>query len=323
MAASRNSRLTDLRKRVGNVLASRITPGTPLSVGLSGGCDSVVLLHVLAESEWRHALQAVHVHHGLSPNADGWAAFCSDYCHSLGVPLIVRRVSVDGVSGLGIEAAARNARYAAFSEVARGWLLLAHHRGDQAETVLFNLLRGAGVNGAAGIPAERKAGNITLLRPLLDVSRDDIEAYACDAGLSWVTDESNADTALTRNYLRHDALVGLSRRFPAAESSLARAAANFTEAAELLDELAALDWLQVCDGATARMAGLRQLSVSRLKNLLRHRLRRLGWQVPVASRLDEFVRQLLAAAPDRHPELVLEEGVMRVENRRLHWSLRK
>ncbi|MCH2221461.1 MAG: TilS substrate-binding domain-containing protein, partial [Dechloromonas sp.] len=194
---------------------------------------------------------------------------------------------------------------------------------DQAETVLFNLLRGAGVNGAAGIPVERRAGNLTLLRPLLDVSRGDIEAYAGEAGLSWVTDESNADTALTRNYLRHDALVGLSRRFPAAESSLARAAANFTEAAGLLDELAALDWLQVGDGAAARMAGLRQLSVPRLKNLLRHRLRCLGWQVPVASRLDEFVRQLLAAAPDRHPELVLEEGVMRVENRRLHWSLRK
>lgn len=323
MAASRNSRLTDLRKRVGDVLATRITPGTPLSVGLSGGCDSVVLLRILSESEWRHGLQAVHVHHGLSPNADGWAAFCSDYCRSLGVPLIVRHVSIDGASGLGIEAAARNARYAAFSEVARDWLLLAHHRGDQAETVLFNLLRGAGVNGAAGIPVERTAGNVTLLRPLLDVSRGDIEAYACDAGLSWVTDESNADTALTRNYLRHDALVGLSRRFPAAESSLARAAANFTEAAGLLDELAALDWLQVGDGAAARVAGLRQLSVPRLKNLLRHRLRCLGWQVPVASRLDEFVRQLLVAAPDRHPELVLEEGVMRVENRRLHWSLRK
>lgn len=323
MAASRNSRSADLPKRVGSFLAARLAPDTPLAVGLSGGCDSVVLLHLLVRSGWKGELQAIHVHHGLSHNADDWAAFCGDYCRSLGVPLVVRRVSVDGASGLGIEAAARNARYAAFSEVARGCLLLAHHRGDQAETVLFNLLRGSGVNGAAGIPVARRSGGVDLLRPLLDVSRGEIEAYACAAGLSWVTDESNADTALTRNYLRHDALVGLGRRFPAAESSLARAAANFAEAAELLDELAELDWRQVSDGEAATMAGLRQLSVPRLKNLLRHRLRSLGWQLPVASRLDEFARQLLAAAPDRHPELVLGAGVMRVANRRLHWSLRK
>lgn len=323
MAASRNSRSPDLHQRVGRLLATRLAPDTPLSVGLSGGCDSVVLLHLLTRLGWKGELQAIHVHHGLSPNADGWAAFCGDYCRGLGVPLIVRRVSVAIASGLGVEAAARNARYAAFSEVARGCLLLAHHRGDQAETVLFNLLRGAGVNGAAGIPVERKSGELQLFRPLLDVSRGEIEAYANAAGLSWVTDESNADTALTRNYLRHEALVALSRRFPAAESSLAQAAANFAEAAELLDELAELDWQQVCDGAAATMAGLRQLSVPRLKNLLRHRLRYLGWQAPVASRLDEFARQLLAAAPDRHPELVLGEGVMRVANRRLHWSLRK
>lgn len=323
MAASRNSRSTDLLKRVGDFLAARLAPDAPLSVGLSGGCDSVVLLHLLARSGWKGELQAIHVHHGLSPNADDWAVFCGDYCRSLGVPLVVRRVLVAGSSGLGVEAAARQARYAAFVEAARGSLLLAHHRGDQAETVLFNVLRGAGVHGAAGIPVERKLGELRLLRPLLDVSRGEIEAYAEAAGLSWVTDESNADTALTRNYLRHDALVGLSRRFPAAESSLAQAAANFAEAAELLDELAELDWQQVSDGAAATMAGLRQLTVPRLKNLLRHRLRRLGWQAPVASRLDEFARQLLSAAPDRHPELVIGEGVMRVANRRLHWSLRK
>ncbi|WP_434513421.1 tRNA lysidine(34) synthetase TilS [Dechloromonas sp. ARDL1] len=323
MAASRNSRSTDLPQRVGSFLAARLASDAPLSVGLSGGCDSVVLLHLVARSGWVGEVQAIHVHHGLSPNADAWAAFCGDYCGSLGIPLIIRRVTVAGASGLGVEAAARQARYAAFATAAQGCLLLAHHRGDQAETVLFNVLRGAGVNGAAGIPVERKQGELRLLRPLLDVSRGEIEAYADASGLSWVTDESNTDTALTRNYLRHDALVGLSRRFPTAENSLARAAANFAEAAELLDELAELDWRQVSDGDAATMAGLRQLSFSRLKNLLRHRLRRLGWQAPVASRLDEFARQLLLAAPDRHPELVLGEGVMRVANRRLHWSLRK
>ena len=277
------------------MLAARLAPGTPLSVGLSGGCDSVVLLHLLSRLGWRGPLQAIHVHHGLSSNADGWAEFCGAYCRRLGVPLTVRRVAVDAATGLGIEAAARNARYAAFSEVALGCLVLAHHRGDQAETVLFNLLRGTGVNGAAGIPVERKLGGLSLLRPLLDVSRGEIEAYANAAGLTWVTDESNADTALTRNFLRHDALVGLSQRFPAAESSLAQAAANFAEAVELLDELAELDWQLVCDGSAAKIAELRTLSLPRLKNLLRYRLRSLGWRVPVAARLDEFARQIQVA----------------------------
>lgn len=323
MAASRNNPSTDLLQRVGRFLADRLASDIPLSVGLSGGCDSVVLLHLLARLAWRGGLQAIHVHHGLSPNADAWVSFCVEYCRSLKVPLVVRRVSVGAVSGRGVEAAARQARYAAFSEAARGCLLLAHHRGDQAETVLFNVLRGAGVHGAAGIPVERKLDELMLLRPLLDVSRDEVEAYANLAGLSWVTDESNADTALTRNYLRHDALVHLSRRFPAAESSLVQAAANFAEAALLLDEMAEQDWRRVSEGGEAIMAELRRLSVPRLKNLLRHRLRNLGWKVPVANRLDEFARQLLTAGPDRHPELMLEEGVMRVANRRLYWSLRK
>lgn len=320
MAATRNSPSADLPKRVGAFLATRLAPDAPLSVGLSGGCDSVVLLHVLAGLKRAGPLQAIHVHHGLSPNADAWAAFCSDYCHRLAVPLTIQKVAVDGGTGLGLEAAARNARYAVFAEAAQGSLLLAHHRGDQAETVLFNLLRGTGVTGAAGIPEERGWNGLRLLRPLLNTPRSEIEAYAEAVGLSWITDESNADTALTRNFLRHEALVGLSRRFPAAEASLAQAAANFAETGTLLDELAELDWQQVGDGNSATMAGVRRLAVPRLKNLLRYRLRCLGWQVPVASRLNEFARQLQSAAPDRHPELQLPDGKMKVTGGRLHWS---
>ena len=132
-------------------------------------------------------------------------------------------------------------------------------------------------------------------------------------------DESNGDTAITRNFLRHQTLVALGQRFPAAESALALAASHFAEAGGLLDELAELDWQRVAEGGAARLGDLRQLSVPRVKNLLRHRLRLLGWQVPVASRLDEFVRQVLTAGPDRHPELVLPDGKMRVAQRRLHW----
>jgi tRNA(Ile)-lysidine synthase len=319
MAATRNSLSPNLPERVGAFLAARLGPDERLTVGLSGGCDSVVLLHLLTRLGYLGRLEAIHVHHGLSPNADAWAQFCADYSARLGVPLTVRRVVVDPSMGLGLEAAAREARYQAFAETASGCLLLAHHRGDQAETVLFNLLRGAGVTGAAGMPAERTFGKLRLLRPLLDASRTDIEAYAGASGLSWVDDESNADTSLTRNFLRHDALLALNQRFPAAESSLAQAASHFSEAALLLDDLAALDWQQASENDAARLPVLKALSLPRLKNLLRYRLRQLGWQVPVTSRLDEFARQLQSAGPDRHPELRLPDGKMRAARGLLHW----
>lgn len=322
MVATRKSLSADLQERVGAFLAARLQPDERLWVGLSGGCDSVVLLHLL--SRLGHGkLSAIHVHHGLSPNADAWAAFCANYCERLGIPLTIRHVTVAAASGLGLEAAARAARYAAFAECAGDCLALAQHRGDQAETVLFNLLRGTGVTGAAGMPVERRFGKLRLLRPLLDVSRTEIEGYASDHGLAWVEDESNADTALTRNFLRHDTLVAISQRFPAAEASLAQAASHFSEAAGLLDELAVQDWQLAGDGDSASMRALRQLSLPRLKNLLRHRLRCLGWQVPVAARLEEFARQLLFAAPDRHPELVLPDGMMQVARGRLHWLAKK
>lgn len=318
MVATRNSLSADLRTRVGAFLAARLRPDARIWLGLSGGCDSVVLLHVLS-SLGLGKVSAIHVHHGLSPNADAWTEFCTAYCAQLAVPLTICHVTVDVSSGQGLEAAARAARYAAFAECARDCLLLAQHRGDQAETVLFNLLRGTGVTGAAGIPAERLFGKLRLLRPLLDVSRDEIERYALAEGLNWINDESNADTNLTRNFLRHEALTAISQRFPSAENSLALAAKHFAEAAGLLDELATQDWLLVSEGGVARARALSELSLPRLKNLLRHRLRCLGWQVPVASRLEEFARQLQTAAPDRHPELVLPDGKMRVAGGKLHW----
>lgn len=319
MVATRNSLSADLPERVGVFLAARLSPDERLWVGLSGGCDSVVLLHVLSRLGLGDRLAVIHVHHGLSPNADVWAAFCADYCARLAIPLTTRHVTVAAASGLGLEAAAREARYAVFAECASDCLLLAQHRGDQAETVLFNLLRGTGVTGAAGMPAERRFGKLRLLRPLLDISRAEIEAYAAASGLTWIDDESNSDTSLTRNFLRHETLTAISQRFPAAESALAQAAANFSEAAGLLDDLARLDWQQVESGDAARLSALRELSLPRLKNLLRHRLRCLGWQVPVATRLDEFARQLQSAGPDRHPELVLPNGKMRAARGLLHW----
>ncbi len=291
-------------------------------MGLSGGCDSVVLLHVLAVHGPREQLRAVHVHHGLSANADRWADFCTDYCRGLGIDLLVERVEVDRHSGRGLEAAAREARYRVFSWSAGELLLLGHHQGDQAETLLFNLLRGAGVAGASGIPLERREQRLRILRPLLDVSRDEIETYARDHRLDWVDDESNCDTGLSRNFLRHQVLTVLAGRFPAAERNLAQAAGRFAETDALLGELALIDWRAAADGDALKLAKLRELSVPRLKNLLRYRLRQLGWHAPAAVRLDEFSRQLLTAGADRHPALDLAEGRMVAGGGVLRWVAR-
>ena len=319
MAASRNSPPSSLPERVASILAARTTPGERFCIGLSGGCDSVVLLHVLAGLGFGDRLQAVHVHHGLSANADRWAEFCADYCRRLGVRFVLEHVAVDRDSTEGLEAAARAARYAAFACCSGDVLLLGHHRADQAETLLFNLLRGAGVAGAAAIPVERRHQHLRILRPLLDVAREEIETYARDHRLVWVDDESNCDTGLTRNFLRHEVLTVLAGRFPAAERNLAQAAGHFAEADALLGELAGLDWRAAADGDALKLAALRDLSVPRLKNLLRYRLRQLGWKTPAAARLDEFARQLLSAGADRHPALDLAEGSMVAGRGVLRW----
>jgi tRNA(Ile)-lysidine synthase len=194
-----------------------------VAVALSGGVDSVVLLHRLRELP---GVSAIHVHHGLSPNAARWAAFCRRLCRRLGVPLTVRKVKVVR-GGQGLEAAARAARYAAFAALPAGRIALAHNRDDQAETVLMNLLRGAGRRGAAGMPREGRLRGKTLWRPLLDVPRAEILAYARAHGLEWVEDESNRDEALTRNFIRHRVGPLLAQRYPQWQESLARAARHF------------------------------------------------------------------------------------------------
>jgi tRNA(Ile)-lysidine synthase len=198
--------------------------GQRVAVALSGGIDSVVLLHLLKD----HAgVSAIHVHHGLSPNADAWAKFCARLCKRWNVPLAVRRVKVKP-SGGGLEAAAREARYRALGREKADIIALAHHLEDQAETVLMNLLRGAGIRGASGMaPLARFEGKM-LARPLLDIRRQAIEEYARLHELEWVDDESNADETLTRNFVRRRLGPLIETRFPQWKQSLARAARHFS-----------------------------------------------------------------------------------------------
>jgi tRNA(Ile)-lysidine synthase len=214
-------------KRLSASLAADLR-GKRLAAGLSGGVDSVVLLHWLRELApgQGYRLSAVHVHHGLSPNADAWARFCRKLCRAWGVPLVVRRVRIRK-QGKGLEGAAREARRAVFAGLKADAIALAHQLDDQAETVLLNLLRGAGTRGAAAMPAAGTLGAKLLLRPLLEVSRRQVLAYARQHALAWIDDESNRDDALTRNFLRLRVGPLLEQRFPRWRESLARAARHF------------------------------------------------------------------------------------------------
>src|SRR5437763_16274668 len=210
MASSRKPRSADVSAAVRRALPE--LQGKRVLVALSGGVDSVVLLHAL-RAERHEALRAAHIHHGLSPNADRWAAFCRRLCKRLGVPLTVRRVRV-ARRGEGVEAAARAARYAAFAKLPFDLLALAHQLDDQAETVLMNLLRGAGLRGASGMPARATFRGRTLIRPLLEVPREAIVAYAREHELDWIEDESNQSDAYARNFIRLHVAPLLSARYP-------------------------------------------------------------------------------------------------------------
>ncbi len=205
--------------------------GKRVAVGLSGGLDSVVLLHAMhgLAPQLGYRLSAVHVNHGLSPNAGDWQKFCSVFCLELGIPFKAIKVDVKKKKH-GLEAVAREARRAAFSKIRADAIALAHHLDDQAETVLFNLLRGTGLEGASGMPATGRLGKKLLLRPLLGMPRSAIRAYAAEYRLGWIEDESNADESLTRNFIRRRVAPLLEARFPRWRENLARAARHFAGA---------------------------------------------------------------------------------------------
>lgn len=313
MASSKRPTCADLASSLEQFL-DRL-PAIPgrLAVGLSGGLDSVVLLDLLANAAPGRGivLSAVHVHHGLSPQADAWAEFCRQLCRGYGIPCRVRQVSVPRDSGLGTEAAARAARYAALLAEDCDALALAHHRDDQAETLLLQLLRGAGLPGLSAMPEQRPLAGRQLLRPLLDLPRSRLAAYAAERGLRWVEDESNLDTGYDRNFLRHDILPRLESRFPAARQTLARSAAHLAEAAELLQQYAEQDLARCVVDGRLDLGLLASYAPARARHLLRCWLAPQLRHLPSTHRLQDIQQQLLGARPDAQLRIVLEGRLLR------------
>ena len=279
----------------------RLVPaGKPVCVGYSGGLDSAVLLDILSDDDFmrQRPVSALHVHHGLSPNADAWVKACERFCANHGVPLTVEHVRVDQASPLGLEAAARVARYAVFAGRKEPYLALAHHLDDQAETVLLQLLRGTGLKGISAMPEARelRGTGVTLIRPLLEHSREELHAYAEAQGLRWIEDESNTSLAYDRNFVRHDVAPRFTARYGAWRESLARFARHAAAANALLEDLATADGVPVRPGDPYVLP--HGLSEERRANALRAFLARNAVSMPSEARLGEMSRQLFEARED-------------------------
>ena len=273
-------------------------------VAFSGGLDSRVLLHLACALQ--QPVRAVHVHHGLQPGANAWAGHCRQVCQALGVDLTVRHVAPQP-AGRGLEAAAREARYACFADALRAdeCLLTAHHADDQLETVLLRLMRGTGPDGLAGIARWRAFGAGWLVRPLLDYPRAGLAEYARRQGLEWVEDPSNAALEQDRNYLRAEVIPRLQARWCSAADAAARLARHASAQRDALGLLLAghrAQWPGPWQGPLP-LAALRGCAAAVRPQLLRHWLHAGDLPRPGTARLESGLDMLLGAARDRAPAM--------------------
>ncbi|MFJ5160408.1 tRNA lysidine(34) synthetase TilS [Pantoea sp. NPDC088449] len=305
-------------------LASLLTPDARCVLAFSGGLDSTVLLHQLVCWQGQQPqlrVRALHVHHGLSPNADSWAQHCQQICQQWQIPCEILRVQVDGRHN-GIEAAAREARYQAlFQQLQPGeHLLTAQHLDDQAETLLLALKRGSGPAGLAAMPSQRSVGDRVHLRPLLDIPRQQLEAYAAEHHLRWIEDESNADSRYDRNFLRQQVLPLLQARWPHFSAASARSAALCGEQEQLLDELLAEQLVQLTDGRGAlHFPPLVTMSEARRHALLRRWIAQQGGAMPSREALKRITDEVINSRDDAKPCLRFGAFELRRYRQQLYW----
>jgi tRNA(Ile)-lysidine synthase len=315
---------------LGEALRGIVPPAaTALVVAASGGMDSSCLLAALAQlgplGRRGLPLRAVHVDHGLQPAAVDFRRVCESLCRRFDVPLSVVAVAVDSSPGTSIEAAARDARYAGLArELAPGeCLVTAHHADDQAETLLLQLLRGAGPKGLSAMPVCRAWHGGWHLRPLLEVTRRELRAFGTESGLVDAPDPMNADLRFDRAYLRAQLWPQLEARWPGAALALARSARHMADAQELLDRAAVRALVGVRDDRTLSVSGLRALDLCEQYNALRYWIAEQGAAPPSTARLTEALRQMVSAADDQLPAVAWSTHALRRYQGRLFLTAKR
>ena len=281
-------------------------PKPRVALAFSGGIDSTVLAHLLVKQRRKlGGLRLLHVDHGLQPASGEWSQHCARMARAWRVPFVPLRATIERRKGESPEAAARTARYALLAGAIQPGevLVTAQHRDDQVETLLLQLFRGAGVSGLAGMPGIAAWGLIPIARPLLQVTRTEIETTARKARLRWIEDPSNADTRYSRNFVRQRLMPLIREHWQGADKALARSATHMAEAARLLNERATQDLAALADGAGLSVSALRALPVARRRNALRGFIARAGVEMPESSRLKEMSGPLLEARADAQPEV--------------------
>jgi len=288
----------------------------------SGGLDSSVLLHLLVSRQRHYRVIPWHVNHGLLEAAEQMQQFCVEQAKGYGLEARIDRLELGATPG-NIEALARQRRYQLFANgCAQGdCVLTAHHADDQAETFLLNALRGSGSAGLRGIAARRRLGSGLLLRPLLACTRRQLEDYASRFELPWFNDPSNRDIRFDRNYLRHEVMPLIARRWPRFQATLATTSLLQAETQQVLDEVAQLDFqaLAADTGAidpTLDLQGLLRLSPERGKNLLRYWIARAGLSTLPGTRLREVMNQL-ESKRDALPQIAMPDYSIRLYDQRL------
>lgn len=275
-------------------------------VAFSGGVDSLLLLQMAAAVPNHPPILAVHINHGLQPEADDWQAQCEAQARALGVGFHCSRLQLQ--AGSNIEETARKARYAVFATLLEKGdvLLMGHHADDQVETLLLRMLRGSGSRGLAAMPATRPLAGGRLFRPLLHCSKAEITAYAREQGWQWIEDPSNAREDFDRNYLRHRVLPAIAERWPEYRATLGRAIALSEEAGQLNGELAELDCHALSLSPLAEslpLVALAELSPGRLRNLLRYWLQCRNLNLPSAAQMQALIDDVIGAGADAEPLL--------------------
>ncbi len=316
MVHSRKPKSNNLLDRIHQTLSNYLTKNCQITIALSGGVDSVVLFHLLLtlSRQIGFTLSATHVNHGISQNAVRWREFCNSLCRNHDIPITVTTLSIKKLPSISLEAAARKERYQVFSRLTTDFVALAQHIDDQAETVLLQLLRGAGVKGLSAMPAIRRQTSDTapkILRPLLNITRQEIEAYAHQNHLDWITDESNDDIAFNRNFLRHEVLPVIKKQYPTYQTTIMRSSQHLAEASELMDELAQVDAKQCMVSDQLKIDTLQHLSNARAKNLLRYIFSQCNISLPSTAKLADILHQLKTAQHDKNLHIPFGDAEIR------------